>query len=130
MEKNSGKELLDLTHDHLRRVQAAWDIPTDWTDLSIYGFLCLEAAVMAAAEYLGWSVRPNHREKAEAAERLSNEFGLPDIYDLLLDLNSARKAAAYGDISFPELDAKDVATEIENYVEVIELFISKTKSNE
>jgi len=127
MDQKSDKDPLDLARDHLNRVQAAWDVPTDWTDLSIYGFLCLEAAVMAAAEYLSWPVRPNHRDKAEAAERLSKEYGLPDIYDLLWDLNAARKAAAYGDVSFPELNAEDVAIEIENYVEAIELLISKPK---
>ncbi len=45
--------------------------------------------------------------------------GLPDISDLLRKLNDARKAAAYGDIELPELDAEDTAAEIEEYVEAV-----------
>jgi hypothetical protein len=123
MDQESAKDLLDLSQDHLERVQAAWDKPTDWKDLSLYGFYCLEAAVMAAAKHLGWSVRPSHRDKADAAERLSREKGLPDIHDLLWRLNAARKSAAYGDAPFPELDAEDVAIEIERYLDAIKELI-------
>ena len=31
----------------------------------------------------------------------------------------ARKAAAYGDVDFPELDAEDLAARIEEYVEAV-----------
>lgn len=123
------KQLLDLARNHLKRVQVAWDDPTDWTDLSIFGFLCLEAAVMAAAKYLGWAVKPIHREKAETAERLSKEKGLPEIYDLLWDLNDARKAAAYGDVASPTLDAEDVAMKVDNYVEAVELLVKSEPNN-
>ena len=127
MDEESAREMLDLARDHLKRVQSAWFEPTDWTDLSIYGFLCLEAAVMAAAKYFGWPVRATHKDKAEASERLSKEKGLPDIYDLLWKLNTARKAAAYGDQDYPDLDAEDVASEIETYVEAVEEIITKQK---
>ncbi len=40
---------LELARRHLKRVLAAWDDPTDWDDLSLYGFFCLEAAIEAAA---------------------------------------------------------------------------------
>ena len=53
------------------------------------------------------------------ALRLHKMKGLPDISDLLRKLNDARKAAAYGDIELPELDAKDTAAEIEEYVEAV-----------
>jgi len=43
-----GKKLA-LARHHLKRVLSAWDDPTDWDDLSLYGFYCLEAAVEAAA---------------------------------------------------------------------------------
>jgi len=33
---------LKLARRHLERVLAAWDTPTDWDDLSLYGFYCLE----------------------------------------------------------------------------------------
>ncbi len=127
MDQRAAKDFLDLARNHLGRVQNAWDEPTDWTDLSIYGFLCLEAAIMAAAKSLGWKVKPIHREKAEVAERLSKEQGLPDIYDLLWDLNAARKAAAYGDVSSPTFNAEDLARKIETYVEAVELLVGKSK---
>ena len=38
---------------------------------------------------------------------------------MLSNLNMARKAAAYGDVDFPELDAEDLATRIEEYVEAV-----------
>ena len=120
MSQPSAEEQFELARSHLERVQSAWDQPTDWTDLTTYGFYCLEAAVMAAATHLDWSVRRTHPAKAEAAERLSEELGLPDVADLLVDLNSARKAAAYGDVPFPELDAEEIAIQIEEFVDAVE----------
>lgn len=42
-------EKLPLARRHLKRVLSAWDDPTDWDDLSLYGFYCLEASIEAAA---------------------------------------------------------------------------------
>ena len=39
------EEKVALARKHLDRVLDAWDEPTDWDDLSLYGFYCLEAAV-------------------------------------------------------------------------------------
>ncbi len=125
MGHRGAREYLDLARSHLKRVQAAWDDPTDWTDLSTYGFYCLEAAIMAAVTSLGWSIRRSHVEKAEASRRLTKEFGLPGIENLLSDLNSARKSAAYGDVPFPDLDAEDVAIEVERYAEAVADFIQE-----
>jgi hypothetical protein len=116
-------DYLRLAQSHLKRVLGAWREPTDWADLTIYGFLCLEAAVMTAAHHLAWSVKPSHRDKAEAAERLTRDQGLPEIYDLLYALNAARKAASYGDLAFPELDAEHIAREIENYVNAVKQLV-------
>ncbi|OPX20580.1 MAG: hypothetical protein BZ151_03305 [Desulfobacca sp. 4484_104] len=80
---------------------------------------------MAAAKHLGWSVKRTHPDKAAAAERLSREHGLPEIEDLIVDLNYARKAAAYGDEAFPALDAEDVAIQIEEYVDAVTRLISR-----
>ena len=44
---------------------------------------------------------------------------MPDVSDLLRDLNEARKANAYGDIPEPSLDAEDVARRIEEFVEAV-----------
>ena len=111
-------EKLTLARRHLDRVQNAWDEP-DWDDLSLYGFYCLEAAVEAAALHFGFRTSTKHWEKVDVALRLHKTKGLPDISDLLRKLNDARKAAAYGDIELPELDAEDTATEIEEYVEAV-----------
>ena len=110
---------LDLARRHLERVRSSRDEPTDWADLSLYGFYCLEACVVAAASRLGWEIPRTHPAKAAAAERLAAEAGLPDIGDLLVDLNTARKAVAYGDVDLPELSAEDVATAIEAYVDAV-----------
>ena len=111
-------EKLTLARRHLDRVQSAWDEP-DWDDLSLYGFYCLEAAVEVAALHFGFRTSTKHWEKVDVALRLHKTKGLPDISDLLRKLNDARKAAAYGDIELPELDAEDTAAEIEEYVEAV-----------
>ena len=73
---------------------------------------------MAASARLGWNTAHNHRAKVEAARRLHIEQGLPDVAELLAALNVARKAESYGDVDRPEdLDAEDVASTIEDYIE-------------
>jgi hypothetical protein len=76
----------------LKRVTAAWDDPTDWDDLALYGFFCLEAAIESAALKLKMTTSRKHREKADIADELHKKCGLPDIGGLLRDLNDARKA--------------------------------------
>jgi hypothetical protein len=110
---------LKVAQRHLKRVLAAWDTPTDWDDLSLYGFYCLEAAVEAAAVHVGITTSRKHWEKADIADELHEKHGLPDVGQLLRDLNDARKAAAYGDVPAPNLDAEDVASEIEIYVDAV-----------
>ena len=41
------------------------------------------------------------------------------IGDLPVDLNTARKAAACGDVDLPDLNAEDVAAVIERYVDAV-----------
>ena len=112
-------EKLKLAKRHLERVLVAWDEPTDWDDVSLYGFYCLEAAVKAAALHFRLKISRKHWEKVDLAGVLHKKKALPDIGELLHDLNNARKAAAYGDISCPELDAEAVASEIEAYVNAV-----------
>lgn len=116
----TSAESLELAMKHLERVHLAWDEPTDWTDLSTYGFYCLEACVVAAALHLG-RPRPNsHPAKVEQARSLAKSHGLPDIDNLLLDLNTMRKFTAYGDTEPPEdLDAEDVSATIEEYLQAV-----------
>jgi hypothetical protein len=115
----NAEDKLKLARRHLERVLAAWDSPTDWDDLSLYGFICLEAAVQAAATHVGLATSTKHWEKADTAVELHKNHGLPDVEELLRDLNVARKAAAYGDVPAPRLDAEDVASEIERYVDAV-----------
>jgi len=115
----SPEEKLTLAQKHLNKVLDAWDTPTDWDDLSLYGFYCLEAAVEAAATHVGLAVSKKHWEKADIAAELHKKHGLPEIEQLLRDLNDARKAAAYGDIEEPDLDAEETASEIEAYVNAV-----------
>lgn len=65
--------------------------------------------------------RPSgHREKADAAEDLAEEHGLPYVWSLLRDLNDMRKHEAYGDADPPDgLSAEGIAAEIEEYVESV-----------
>lgn len=122
---STGSDKLKLARRHLDRVRAAWDEPTDWDDLSLYGFYCLEVAVEAAAQHLGLRASKKHWEKVDIAFELHQKKGLPDITGLLRDLNDARKAVAYGDIEAPELDPEDVASEIEEYVEAVEKLLAE-----
>ena len=111
---------------HLQRVQASWDDPTDWTALSTFGFYCLEACVVAATLHLERQRPRNHPDKAREARRLATEYNLPDIGDLLVDLNDMRKHEAYGDVDPPDdLHAKEIATAIEEYVEAMREFITR-----
>ena len=112
-------EKLKLARRHLDRVLAAWDTPTDWDDLSLYGFYCLEAAVEAAAIRFGLTTSRKHLEKVDLAAELHKNHGLPDVEQLLHDLNDARKAVAYGDVAAPDLDAEDTASEIERFVDAV-----------
>ena len=120
----TAEEQLELAKKHLLRVQEARD-PPKWDDLSFYGFYCLENAVTAAATHAKIAFKKTHAGKAEAARQLARRHGLPDVEDLLRDLNDARKSQAYGDVAAPELDAEEVVCQIENYAEAVEAFLRK-----
>ncbi len=121
------EEKLVLAEKHLEPVLAAWDDPTDWDDLSLYGFYCLEAAVEAAALHFGMAMSKKHWEKVDVARELHRRHGLPDIKQLLADLNDARKAVAYGDVEMPDLDAQDIAVDVERYVTSVATTVAGTK---
>lgn len=126
----TGSRKLQLAQRHLDRVLTAWDEPTDWDDLSLYGFYCLEAAVEAAALHFGISTSKKHWEKVDIALKLHQRKGLPDITDLLRNLNDARKATAYGDVERPDLNAEDIASQIEQYVETVKALLSGGEDDE
>jgi hypothetical protein len=117
-------EKLTLARRHLERVQQAWHEPADWDDLALYGFYALEAAVDCAGSHFGISRGQGHRGRASLAKTLSKR-GLDDVSDLLRDLNEARKSVAYGDIGLPELDAEEVASRIEAYIDSLSVLIEQ-----
>jgi hypothetical protein len=85
-----------------------------------YSFYTLENAVVAAADHFGVPWKPNHPSKIEAARFLANQHGLPEIADLLIELNTLRKSEAYGEISPSRTrSAEDIAIEVEQYVEAV-----------
>ena len=111
------QEKLELARRHLARIQPD---PEDLDDLSIYGLYCLEAAVEAAALHVEIEITKQHWEKVKVAHELHTQHGLPDVSDLLFDLNVSRKAVAYGDVEAPDLENEDVVGQIERYVEAVE----------
>ena len=113
-------EKIELAQQQLARVQMAWDDPTDWADLSHYGFHALENAIDAACAHFGLESAGNsHWKRVERARELHRDHGLDDVSDLLRDLNETRKSESYGDVTAPPLDAEDTAVSIERYVEAV-----------
>jgi hypothetical protein len=120
---NDPQHFLKVAEEHLKRVQSARD-PPDWSDLGTYGLYCLEALVRAGALKAGETPIRTHWGKADQARNLSQHHHLPDIEDLLRELNVLRKAKAYGDEDFDEsdYDAEDIATQIKDYFEKVSDF--------
>ncbi|SRR6266568_1690850 len=125
MPEPTAAESLQLAEGHLERALEAANDPVDWTDLSTYGFYCLEATVMAAANHLKLKVQRTHPGKVEAAKLLANKYKLPDVSTLLVELNTARKAHAYGDVEAPELDEQELAGDLESFVEAVKKVLGK-----
>ena len=125
MPEPTAAESLQLAQGHLERALEAAEADVDWTDLSTYGFYSLEAAVMAAASHLKLKVQRTHPGKVEAAKLLANKYKLPDVSALLVELNTARKAHAYGDVEAPELDEQDLASELESFVDAVKKVLGK-----
>jgi hypothetical protein len=95
--------------------------------LGTYGLYCLEALIRAAALWSGETPIRTHWGKADQAKNLNNRQGLPDVADLLQDLNVMRKAMAYGDEDFDEseYDAENIADQIEDYFGKVSAFVNK-----
>jgi hypothetical protein len=122
-------EKLALARHHLERVRSAWTDPTNWDDLSLYGFYCLEAAVEAAAAEVGMKTSKSTGKRPRQPQSFHRKHGLPEIEQLLRDLNDARKSAAYGDIPSPDLNAEEVASEIERDVGAVSGLVERAEGN-
>lgn len=121
----TATEKLALAQRHLEKVHTAAWRPIDWADLSIYGLYALEAAVDAACLHLGIVTKTTHPNRVVNAQALSREHQLDDVSGLLRDLNEARKNEVYGDVVAPDLNAEDVAAEIDAYVDSVALLIER-----
>lgn len=117
------RHFLRIAHDHLERVQAARDEP-DWADLGTYGLYCVEALIRAAALTEGETPIRIHWGKADQARNLAKKHKLPDVGDLLEDLNELGKASAYGDVDvdYDDYSAGDIADEIDKYFAAVSEF--------
>lgn len=114
-----------LAQNHLDRARrAASKDPVDWTDLTVYGFYCLEVALKAAAEHLGTRITTSHTRKAQLAKELAANHNLPDVSTLLAELNDARKATGYGDVSIPPLDSDGLLAQLEGYMSAVGLLLA------
>lgn len=117
----SDRDKLDLAREQLVRVQSACVEPVDWLELTIFAFYALENAVVAAADHFQVPWKPTHPSKVTVAQLLAEEHGLPDIADLLTELNELRKSEAYGEVLAPtRLDPEDIASAVESYIDAVE----------
>ena len=115
---------VELAREQLARVQVAWLDPVDWSDLSLYGFYAVENAVAAAADKAGVAWTQNHPSKVNASKKLHDQFGLPDVSSLLVELNDLRKATAYGETQpSTSYSPEDIAIEVEQFVEAAAIFV-------
>ena len=121
----ASKDKLRLARRHLERVEVAWHDPTDWADLFIYGFYALEAAVDAVCLHAGIDTARHHAARASAAAALASSHGLPDVSELLRDLNEGRKHQSYGDVAPPDLSAEETAAAIEVYVDSVAALVAR-----
>lgn len=124
---HTAVDSLEVARRHPQKVRAAWRNPADWADLAMYGFYCLEACVVAMALHLGQPrPRSTHQAKVALARDFAASHGLPDIEQLLIALNERRKFEAYGDVALEDddLDAEDVANDIQGYFEAVEALVA------
>lgn len=118
---SSPQDRIELARRELGKAQVAAIDPVDWLDLALYSFYALENAVVAAGDHEGIAWRRTHESKVEASSELHQRFGLPDVADLLRDLNELRKSESYGEIRPPvSRSAEDIVSEVEEYVGEVE----------
>lgn len=111
---------LRKAREQLARVQVAWTEPVDWSDLAIYAFYALENAVVTAADHFQIAWKLTHPSKVEATRKLHQEHDLPDIADLLTELNTLRKSEDYGEVQPSRtLSPEDIAIAVEEYIEAV-----------
>ena len=117
----SPRDRIELAKRELGKAQVAAIDPIDWLDVAVFSFYALENAVVAAADLEGVPWKRSHDSKVEVSDVLRDRLGLPDVADLLRDLNELRKSESYGEIRPPlNRRAEDIVTEVEDYVLEVE----------
>lgn len=129
MAEPTAAEYMKLARAHLARAGSRFG-----GSRRLGGFKHLRAVLPrggrhAAARHLGMGVVKSHAAKAEAAMQLARKHKLPDISDLLPDLNTSRKAHAYGDIEAPDLDAEGISAELEEFADAVAELLKKRARN-
>lgn len=73
-----------------------------------------------AADHFGIEWKQTHPSKVEAARELHQSHSLPEIADLMTELNALRKSEAYGEVRPSEtLSSEDIAIAVEQYIEAV-----------
>ena len=99
----SPRDRIELAKRELGKAQVAAIDPVDWLDIAVF------------------SLKRSHDSKVEISEVLRDRLGLPDVADLLRDLNELRKSESYGEVKPPQSrSAEDIVTEVEEYVLEVE----------
>lgn len=112
---------LQLAKNELAKAQVGAFEPVDWLEVALFAFYALENAVCAAADFHGVSWKRDHPSKVAAAEALHRSHDLPDVQQLLIDLNELRKSESYGEVRPPvDRTAEDVVADVEAYLVAVE----------
>lgn len=123
---DEAREQLQLSRKHLAKVQRAVAAdPVDWADLTIFGLYAVETAVVAAGAHVGISDEETHPGHVRLARKLHHGYDLPNIEEMLKDLQRNRLYEAYGKIQpSGRFDAEDIATAVEAYVDAVGALIN------
>ena len=81
----------------------------------------------AACLHVGLGTARSHPARAEAAAALASNYGLPDVSELLRDLNELRKHESYGDVDAPELGAEEIAASLEAYLDSVAALVGQPR---
>ncbi len=122
MASTSSTAKLNLAKQQFARADSN---TADEENVFIWSFWGLENAIMAAADHAAIEATKQHWAKGEAARKLARNHGLPDVCDLLRDLNDARKSVAYDDTEAPDLDPLEVLASFKDYLERVTEFLRK-----
>ncbi len=120
MATQKASDYLRLAYEHLKRAE---ENPSDADSVFVWGFWSLENAVKAASIRAKIEVIKQHWSAGAAARKLAKSIALPNVSDLLSDLNQGRKAAAYGDTEEPDLEPNHVLESLRDYLAKVSSYI-------